>query len=74
MRRTAIAASLPKSRSRRCKTYRAGRVCLYEGCTTILSRYNPARLCSLHESLGVNSTPERRPRRPPETWLDPVPG
>ena len=25
-----------------------GRVCAYEGCTTILSTYNPAHECSVH--------------------------
>jgi hypothetical protein len=32
-----------------CRTYRAGRICLAEGCTTVLSIYNPSPLCSLHE-------------------------
>ncbi len=32
-----------------CRSYRPGRVCQAEGCTTVLSIYNPSSLCSLHE-------------------------
>jgi hypothetical protein len=32
-----------------CRTYRPGRVCVADGCTTVLSIYNPASRCALHE-------------------------
>jgi hypothetical protein len=44
-----------------CRTYRPGRVCQAEGCTTVLSIYNAASLCSLHE--GRNTRLAARPRR-----------
>jgi hypothetical protein len=36
-----------------CRTYRPGRVCLESGCRTVLSIYNPASRCSLHERQQV---------------------
>jgi hypothetical protein len=36
---------------RRPRTHTAGRVCLSEGCDTLLSRYNPSERCRVHTSL-----------------------
>jgi hypothetical protein len=44
-------ASRPQGRSRRPKTYAAGRVCAAEGCDTILSRYNRAEYCNTHKPV-----------------------
>ena len=30
------------------QTYGSGRVCAVEGCSTVLSRYNPSPICCLH--------------------------
>jgi len=43
--------------SDRIKSYGRGRICEVGGCTTILSAYNPASLCSSHARAG---TPQRR--------------
>jgi hypothetical protein len=40
------------------------RICAADGCTTKLSRYNPAPSCSLHQ--GWDQQPVTRPRRRPE--------
>lgn len=32
-----------------CRTYRPGRVCMADGCTTLLSIYNSSSRCALHE-------------------------
>jgi len=44
--------------SDRIKAYGRGRICEAWGCTTILSTYNPAHFCSVHDRVG-----ERRSRR-----------
>lgn len=31
------------------RSHGAGRVCASEGCTTVLSRYNPSAVCCLHD-------------------------
>jgi hypothetical protein len=38
----------------------AGRVCSEPGCTTILSTYNPAEVCGVHERLFLPSVPPTR--------------
>ena len=30
-------------------TYPAGRTCAFNGCKTVLSRYNPSTFCAAHE-------------------------
>jgi hypothetical protein len=44
--------------SDRIPAYGRGRICEVWGCNTILSTYNPAHFCSLHEGVGMP-----RPRR-----------
>jgi hypothetical protein len=39
--------------SDRIKSYGSGRICEARGCTTILSAYNPAHLCSAHARAGT---------------------
>ena len=39
-------------------TYGEGRICGYDGCRTVLSRYNPGSYCAAHEAL-----------EPPDCWL-----
>ena len=39
--------------SDRIPAYGRGRICEAPGCGTLLSTYNPALYCSLHESVGV---------------------
>ena len=49
-------------------TYGTGRLCAIEGCQTVLSRYNPSAICSLH-SLGWKirqRSPTRHPQKRPE--------
>jgi len=43
-----IVGDLLGPRTRRVPTFPEGRVCLHEGCTTILSIYNSQPRCSLH--------------------------
>lgn len=38
------------------KRYPEGRVCVHEGCETVLHRYNPNQTCDPH------TLPKRRPR------------
>jgi len=47
------------------RTYRAGRVCEADGCTTLLSRYNRSDLCWQHEPVRAYLGPVRgrRPRQ-----------
>ncbi len=45
------------------RTYRDGRVCEADGCTTILSRYNRRSLCWQHESPHPYFGPVRGRRR-----------
>jgi hypothetical protein len=42
-------SATPLGHGTRSRTYRAGRVCGVPGCSTVLSRYNPGRRCSLHD-------------------------
>ena len=39
--------------SDRIRAYGHGRICQEPGCDTLLSTYNPALYCSLHEAVGV---------------------
>jgi hypothetical protein len=36
----------------RIKSYGPGRICEVWGCKTVLSTYNPAQYCSLHDPVG----------------------
>jgi predicted nucleic acid-binding Zn ribbon protein len=49
---TAVTTSLnpwgPVSQTHRVHAYPRGRVCAHEGCTTILSVYNPSAYCGAH--------------------------
>jgi hypothetical protein len=36
---------------------KAGRVCAAEECSTILSRYNPRKMCSVHERKPLLDLP-----------------
>ena len=60
--RRAIVGRPARTRPRPSRSYRTGRVCGHEGCTTILSRYNPSGFCSLHESVRFTSGRRRKPR------------
>jgi hypothetical protein len=53
----------PIARAERVRTYASGRVCAAEGCTTVLSIYNPSRFCGLH-SAPDRSSVRRKPLRP----------
>jgi hypothetical protein len=48
------------------KTYGQGRVCVVEGCDTLLSAYNPSGVCALHGGGWKDelrrSTRKQRPR------------
>ena len=48
---------------RRSPTYSRGRVCAAEGCRTLLSIYNPSKLCWPHEPARVYVARVRRKRR-----------
>jgi hypothetical protein len=58
--RVAGAFQLPSTgkTSDRILAYGRGRICEARGCDTVLSAYNPAPFCSVHDHAG-----ERRPRR-----------
>ncbi|MGZ8598821.1 MAG: hypothetical protein ACXWXQ_04475 [Actinomycetota bacterium] len=54
-----------------CRSYRPGRVCRADGCTTVLSIYNPESRCAVHERHGAD--PKALPTRPASTdWRHPV--
>jgi len=38
------------------RRFAKGRVCVYDGCGTVLSVYNPTRFCSQHETTQLNRT------------------
>jgi hypothetical protein len=44
------------------RTFGPGRVCSAEGCTTVLSLYNPSDLCAVHERrlVRIEDAPSRR--------------
>jgi hypothetical protein len=44
-------ASRPQGRSRRPKIYDEGRVCVSKACETVLSRYNRAEFCFVHNPV-----------------------
>lgn len=44
--------------------YAAGRRCATPGCSTILSVYNPASFCCLHDRRAAPARTRRRPERP----------
>ena len=46
-----LKASRPSGRSRRPKTFDAGRVCAAPGCITLLSKYNRAEYCNTHKPV-----------------------
>ena len=45
------------------RSFGKARTCAADGCTTQLSRYNPARCCSLHRGWDSEQVTRRR-RRP----------
>jgi hypothetical protein len=63
---TRISGSLvrgaPVARAEKVRTYTVGRVCAAEGCSTVLSIYNPSRFCGLHLKPD-GSRGRRRPAR-----------
>ena len=46
-----LKATRPKGRSRRPKTAVSGRICVFNECETILSRYNRADFCNRHRPV-----------------------
>lgn len=46
-------------KGRTTKASESGRVCRAEGCTTVLSIYNDAADCSLHERQATKLSPRR---------------
>lgn len=38
------------------RRYAKGRVCLHDGCRTLLSIYNSSRFCSQHETIKLPRT------------------
>lgn len=57
-------------RAGRIRTYTPGRVCIYDGCTTKLSVYNPSPTCAVHTALwraALRKTQDESSRREPET-------
>ena len=44
----------------RLEEFGAERRCTVDSCRALLSRYNPARTCSLHRGWHANPTPRRR--------------
>ncbi len=44
------------------RSFGHGRVCSAEGCTTVLSRYNPSEVCAVHERrlVRIEDAPARR--------------
>jgi hypothetical protein len=58
------------SRGSRARTYKSGRTCAHEGCTTKLSVYNPSPTCSLHTAAARSAAKRSSDvpvRRQPET-------
>ena len=41
--------SLKTNGKRTVRSYKANRICKYDGCKTILSRYNPSKYCTVHQ-------------------------
>jgi len=39
--------------SDRIKAYGSGRICEVRGCDTVLSTYNPAHFCSVHDHVAM---------------------
>lgn len=46
-----LRASRPRGRSRSPKTADTGRVCTFDGCDTILSKYNRQDFCNQHRPV-----------------------
>ena len=59
----ALRGELIRSHAILSRTYREGRVCFAEGCSTRLSIYNGSRLCWQHEPLRVYSMRVYKKRR-----------
>jgi hypothetical protein len=53
-----------------CRSYRPGRVCRADGCTTVLSIYNPEPRCAVHERHGADNAEPARPA--PADWQNPI--
>jgi hypothetical protein len=45
------------------RVFGEARICAADGCTTHLSRYNPARCCSLHQGWDRQQATRSRRRR-----------
>jgi len=61
--RPAPVASRTVSAEGRLTTYGSGRVCAAEGCTTVLSSYNPSPFCCLHGHGWARERSEQRQYR-----------
>lgn len=51
-----LAGRMVQGIQRPSRRYPEGRVCVQDGCRTVLSVYNPSRLCSQHETVRLNRT------------------
>jgi hypothetical protein len=52
----------PVSQAHRVRSYQSGRTCAHPDCDTILSIYNPAKYCTVHESLAASGRRRGTPR------------
>ena len=51
-----LAGRMVRGIRRPSRRYPEGRVCVQDGCRTVLSVYNPSRFCSQHETARLNRT------------------
>lgn len=51
-----LAGRMVQGIRRASRRYPEGRVCRHDGCSTVLSVYNPSRLCSRHETTQLPRT------------------
>jgi hypothetical protein len=60
-----IHATVPRAPGKFRPRNERGRVCLHEGCKTLLSTYNPSPTCWAHQgSLPIKTERLTRPRQP----------
>ena len=55
------------------RSFGNARTCAVDGCTTQLSRYNPARGCSVHRGWDRGEATRPRRRRRPALQVTPAP-